>query len=99
MHPATPVGELDPQHPRHKTSPISTLSNILIIPQRPHQRIKRLCNLTYIKPLLPRITRESKPWDRWRDNVEGLLPRGGVSQKREHFGDFVEMAWPAVREE
>jgi hypothetical protein len=31
--------------------------------------------------------------------MERLFPLGGVSQKRENLGDFMEMAWPSVREE
>jgi len=89
--------KLDAQNTRDGRSPISTLSNILIVSQREHKLIKRLCYFTDIKPLFRGVRRERESRDRRRNNMESLYPlTRRIRQWSQNFTDFIEMSRPSV---
>jgi len=99
MHTLTILRINHPQNPRNRRPPISALSNILIVPQRQHELIKRVCDFPDIEALLRGIGGKCESGDRRRDDMECLLPFWRVCQWSEDFTDFVEVAWPSVNKD
>ena len=76
-----------------------TLSNIGLVVQRAHERVKGLRDLLHAEARLPRRGREAVPGQRRCDHVEGLRlaairPCLGHRQRLEHLVELCACTWP-----